>query len=86
MRVNGTLLEVEQSSGTFNNDRGEAIAYDNVVLHILDGITVYKVKARGDSKVAALSLASRKGQTVEVEVKGPERVDFVAVREQGKQQ
>lgn len=81
MRVIGTLLEVEQSSGTFNNDRGESIAYDNVVLHILDGITVYKVKAKGDNRSRAMALASRKGTEIEVEVKGPERVDFVALVE-----
>lgn len=44
MRITGTLLEVEDYSGTFKGDSGDDIKYSGQRLHVLDGREVVKVK------------------------------------------
>ena len=69
MKLSGKLLDIEHKAGQFVNDRGESVSYDFVVLHVLEGREVHKVRL--PREVNVLDLPYEKGDDIEVAVTVP---------------
>jgi hypothetical protein len=59
MRLNGTLLKIENYSGDFTNDNNENVAYEGMRLHVLDDVEVVKVKVPKDHRAEAGQLVEK---------------------------
>jgi hypothetical protein len=69
MQITGTLLDIEHKAGTFYDDNGRTVDYDFVLLHVLCGREVLKVRL--PKEVNALDLSLAIGDTIDVDVTVP---------------
>jgi len=79
MQVSGALLDIEHKFGAFDGDDGKKVSYDFVVLHVLDGREVVKVRLPNEVNIVDLQVG--KGELVHLDISVPPatKVRFVCM-------